>query len=257
MAYYRAIVGVLWRTFSNFNFARGGWQSALALFQLAGLLGTAYFIYQGSWWALLAVLSAILLITAVQIQIDLNKMRHEGRGFLEIIPASSQVSADPARWKNINDKDAGIIETEKIRESTIEVALEICFSNKQSYSVDIHDFAVTLYRHWFCGFPFAEIKTETQYVLQQILEGRPQSIKPIRFSTPGNSKSTHYYFHAWVTIPSGMGAFFVKVKQPILLLHYRVDSDSKRHDLHIDIDWDLVRSKQLVMNTVLGYADVC
>jgi hypothetical protein len=54
-----------------------------------------------------------------------------------------------------------------------------------------------------------------------------------------------------------MGAFFATVKEPTLLLRYRVDNDPRRHDLRIDIDWELVRSGGFTTNTVLGYADVC
>lgn len=249
---YKAIAKVLWRVFSNFHSARGGWQSLLTPLGFAGLFGGAYFAYNGSWVFFFAVILTFVLIVAVQIQIDLDKTRHEGRGFLEIIPTRSQINANPDLWKDIDG-----IETEKMRESTIEIALEVCFNNKQPYPVNVHDFAVTLYKRWFWGFPFAEVKTEIQYVLHEILGDKTQSIKPIRFSTPGNLNSAHYYFYAWVTIPSGMGTFFVKVKRPVLLLHYRVDNDSIRHDLRIDVDWGLVRSKQLAMNTVLGYAHVC
>jgi hypothetical protein len=63
---YRAIAKVLRRTFSNFNVARGGSQSVLALFQIATLIGGAYSTYQGSWWALFLLLSLLLLVTAAK-----------------------------------------------------------------------------------------------------------------------------------------------------------------------------------------------
>jgi hypothetical protein len=247
---YKAIAKVLWRAFSIFNVSRGAATSVVTLIALAGIVGVAYFGYVGSYFLLLVVVLALVFIAAVQIQMDLDRARHEGRGLLEIIPDQSQVSASPALWKNVEG-----IDTEKIRDSMIEIALEIRFNNKQAYPVDIRDFELALYKHRLWDFPLAKLPTETQYVLHEILERK--SIKPVRFRTAANSQSERYYLYAWVTIPSGMGAFFAKMKRPVLLLHYRVDNELKRHDVRIEIDWMLVRSKSLAANTVLSHADVC